>query len=258
VPDQLIAFVNHSTVPEVAAELPAAIQALQQQVTYDFEPHWNAGATLLLVDDTPSGKAGELNAKQVVSTLPPGAWLMTILDDTSQAGILGYHTLDTKKRPIGFVFAKTDVEAGLSWTVTASHELLEMLGDPYANLAVQIKQDGTALAYETADAVEDDSFGYTIGSTLVSDFVLPSWFIARSPGPWDFKGHCTGPLQLLKGGYIGVWVPGKGWTQATADKVRHAPVLGGRFSLRQEGRAWPDQADVPSWVGSGEAEAALA
>jgi hypothetical protein len=258
VPDQLIAFVNHSTVPEVADQLPAAIQALQHQVTYHFEPHWNAGATLLLVDDTPSGKVAGLNANQVVNALPPGAWLMTILDDTSQAGALGYHSLDTKKRPIGFVFAKTDKDFGLSWTVTASHELLEMLGDPYANLAVQIKDDGTALAYETADAVEDDSFGYTIGSTLVSDFVYPSWFIAGSPGPWDYKHHCTGPLQLLKGGYIGVWVPGTGWTQATADSVRHPAVTGGRFSLRKDGRAFPAAADVPDWVGSGEAEATLA
>jgi hypothetical protein len=173
---------------------------------------------------------------------------MSILDDSDQAGALGYHTLDTKKHPLGFVFAKSDQDAGLSWTVTASHELLEMLGDPYANLSVQIRDDGTAVAYETADAVEADNLGYTIGSTLVSDFVLPSWFIAGSPGPWDLKGHCTGPLQLLPGGYIGVWVPGKGWTQATArgDEARH--VAGARFMLRKEGRALPDDAQVPDWV----------
>jgi hypothetical protein len=245
---QIIAFVNHSTLPEVDAQLPAAIQAMQHQVTFHFEPHWNTGATLLLVDETPLGKAGSLDATQLLRTLPPGAWLLSILDDSDQAAALGYHTLDTKRQPTGFIFARTDGDAGLSWTVTASHELLEILVDPYADRMVQIRSDGTALALETADAVEADAFGYTIGTTLVSDFVLPSWFSALSNGPWDFRGHCTAPLELLPGGYIGVWVPGRGWRQATArdDAARH--VGGSRFLLRAHGRGLMPDGLGPEWL----------
>jgi hypothetical protein len=36
--------------------------------------------------------------------------------------------------PLGKVFAGTDKAFGTQWTVTASHELLEMLGDPAINL----------------------------------------------------------------------------------------------------------------------------
>jgi hypothetical protein len=42
--------------------------------------------------------------------------------------------------PIGKVFAASDLKAGTSWTVTASHELLEMLGDPNINLTVFVQK----------------------------------------------------------------------------------------------------------------------
>jgi hypothetical protein len=236
---QLVGIVNHSTVVSSADVMPAAA-ALQLQVIRDFQPHWNAGAALVVLDATPSGPASDLSGPEVVSELPPGAWLLTIADDSDQAGALGYHEIDPSATPIGFVFAKSDQQAGLSWTVTASHELLEMLGDPFANQSVQIANDGTAVAYESADAVEADDLGYEIDGVLVSDFMLPRWFVDGSPGPWDFQGHCTGPLQILPGGYMPVWRPGQGWTQvfASQDTPRH--TAGPRFRLRRDGYALPD------------------
>jgi hypothetical protein len=246
--DPIVAIVNHSTVVS-DREVTAAVHALQLQVSNHFEPHWNAGAALLVVHSTPAGNAGAMRAAKLAQQLPAGAWLLSILDDSDQADALGYHELDAKGIPNGKVFAKTDRENKLSWTVTASHELLEMLGDPYANLCVQVAKDGTALAYETGDAVEDDRFGYKIGKVLVSDFVYPSWFIAGSSGPWDYGGHCTAPLQLLPGGYIGVWKPGKGWTQATAEgDPRHKD--GPRFRMRVDGTGLPAEHHVPSWIES--------
>jgi hypothetical protein len=246
---QLVGIVNHSTVV-TAAEVPPVVQALQTQVTRDFQPHWNAGAALLLVDATPAGPAARLTAPDLVRALPPGAWVLTIADDSDQAGALGYHEIDQSTTPIGFVFAKSDLEDGLSWTVTASHELLEMLGDPFANQAVQIGEDGTAVAYESADAVEDDQFAYDIDGVKVSDFVLPRWFVDKSTGPWDFGGHCTAPFQILDGGYMPVFKPGQGWTQVTAGSARHE--AGPRFRLRRDGfalpqgyRSWPK----PDWLG---------
>ena len=244
----IVAVVNHSTVVS-DTEVAGAVEALQQQVTNHFEPHWNAGASLIVVDSTAAGHALRLRASEVVQQLPAGAWLLAILDDSDQASALGYHELDPKDIPIGRVFARSDMADGLSWTVTASHELLEMLGDPYVNLSVQIRADGTAVAYETADAVEADEFAYTIAGVLVSDFVYPEWFIAGSAGPWDHGEHCTAPLQLLRGGYIGVWTPGKGWSQATAAGApRH--TNGPRFAMRAKGRGLPRPREVPAWAGS--------
>ena len=78
---------------------------------------------------------------------------------------------------MGKVFAKTDLQYNSSWTVTASHELLEMLGDPEINLGVFVQpnaQTGRLYAYENCDACESDNYGYQIGNILVSDFVFPT------------------------------------------------------------------------------------
>jgi hypothetical protein len=214
-----ICVVNQSTILD-EAHVQVAIRALQRQVTYHFEPVWNAGATLWSWPrDSP---------------IPDQAWALIIADDSDQAGALGYHEVSTHSgQPIGFVFAKTDKKYGLSWSVTASHELLEMLGDPRANLGAQV-DDRQWLAYESADAVEADELGYLIEvvgqQVLVSDFVTPEWFDPSSDGPWDYRGHCSAPLQVLPGGYIGVWTPTSGWSQQTNGEPRHRD--GPRFRLR--------------------------
>ena len=109
---------------------------------------------------------------------PAGTWWLVILDDSDQAGALGYHDLTPDGLPIGKIFAASDLKAGDSWSVTASHELLEMLADPNINLTVFVQDadtTGTLYAYEVCDACEDDSFGYKINSNvLVSDFVYPA------------------------------------------------------------------------------------
>src|SRR5882724_10615097 len=106
-----IDFVNESTVvsDEDAAKVVAALQI---QVTEHFAPAWGYGA--------------ELGLLPVGAARTPGAWQVIILDNSDQAGALGYHDLTSDGLPIGKVFAKTDKDNGLSWSVTASHELLEM------------------------------------------------------------------------------------------------------------------------------------
>jgi hypothetical protein len=248
----LVCVVNHSTAV-TDSQVAGAVRALQRQVTYHFEPHWNAGCTILVVKDTPAGDvrpsgvgqdASKTAALEVQASIPQGAWLLVIADDSDQAGALGYHDVDAKTTPIGFVFAKTDIVNDLSWTVTASHELLEMLGDPLANQAVQVGKS-TFLAYEAADAVEADEDGYEItledGEPIfVSDFVFPNWFVPDSPGPWDYRGLLTSALELRPGGYIGVWTAAKGWGQAVAKGgARHD--AGPRFAARRTRRALGDK-----------------
>ena len=65
-----------------------------------------------------------------------GTWWLSILDNTDRAGVLGHHDLTPDGLPVGKSFAGTDKHYGHSWTVTASHELLEMLADPDINLTV--------------------------------------------------------------------------------------------------------------------------
>ena len=86
-------------------EVKGAIPALQHQVSYDFKPYWNEGARLVWV---PSGSSPPSGA---------GAWLLSILDDSDQAGALGYHDITNQGQPLGKVFAGSDTKYGFNWTV---------------------------------------------------------------------------------------------------------------------------------------------
>jgi hypothetical protein len=225
-----VAVINESTVVS-DAEVHAATAALQVQMTRDFASIWGLSVSLAFI---PTG-----------TKAPSNFWWLTILDNSDQAGALGYHDLTTTGLPIGKVFAKTDQQYGLSWTVTASHELLEMAVDPYINLTVfnqTGETKGMLYAYEVGDAVEDDRFGYSINGVLVSDFVTPAWFEGwRRPksARFDFGNHLTAPLQLLNGGYIGAFnvAGGSGWTQLTAEAetIQQRPAIGSRRERRAIG-----------------------
>ncbi len=116
-----VSIINESKLA-APAEVQAAAAALQRQVSEHFAPAWGVDATLSLV------AAG---AKPL-----PGSWWLVILDDSDQAGALGYHDLTDEAMPLGKVFVKTAQDAGVKWTITASHELLELLADPAINLTV--------------------------------------------------------------------------------------------------------------------------
>lgn len=227
-----IAVINESTAVS-DSDVQDLIQALQSQVDTDFAPIWHVGCTLVY------------QAKG--QPTQPGVWQLIILDNSDQAGALGYHETTATGDPLGKVFAGEDLKYGTSWTVTASHELLEMLGDPWINLTAQI-DDQTLYGYEVCDACEDDSFGYNVtlksnGKVIkVSDFVTPEWFqpAMSTNFPFDLKGHCQKPLEILQNGYISVLKLGSssGWSQlngrfsSKAIEARSVPVAGHRRSRR--------------------------
>lgn len=206
-----INIVNESSVLS-DADVATAVAALQKQVSIDFKPHWGQSAKLVIADSVKS-----IN------------WGLVLLDDSDQAGALGYHDLTAGGYPLGKVFAKTDLDYGYNWTITTSHELLEMLADPWIDRTVQVGSS-TFYALEVADACEADMYGYDIDGVAVSDFVFPHWFSGAVHGHCDFKGHISNPHQLLSGGYIGVWTPSTGWTQKFADGAPQSR----RLRLRQK------------------------
>jgi hypothetical protein len=223
-----VAIVNASTVV-TDTDAAAVTTALQSQVNNDFGPIWHISAALTFY---PKG-----------ATVPSTSWQLAILDNSDQAGALGYHDITKSGQPLGKAFAATDKQYGLSWSVTVSHELLEMLADPWINLTVFDQRTNTAgriYAYEVCDACEDDSFGYLIDNVKVSDFVCPTWFEGwrtANSTTFDFKKHITKPFELLKGGYISYFdAHGAGWQQETAAKVpemRFRAPIGSRRERRK-------------------------
>jgi hypothetical protein len=195
-----VAVINESTVLSDEA-VSLAIPALQIQVHNHFAPAWGIDADLAFV---PKG-----------SVLPPGAWWLTILDDSDQAEAVGYHELTPEGRPLGKVFARSAKDAGIPWTVTVSHELLEMLADPNAHLAVFVQPHAYAsflYAYEICDPCEAREYWYTVHTGVhqvqVSDFVFPAWCEPVPTGAtprFDYGGHITAPCQCLPGCHVDVY-----------------------------------------------------
>jgi hypothetical protein len=224
-----VAIVNASTVLS-DREVAAAIPALQTQVSEHLAPVWGMDATIYFI---PHG-----------TSIPSGIWLVSILDDTDQAGRLGYHDLTEDGLPLGKVFAGSDMVNGFNWTVTASHELLEMLIDPDINLTVflqNVASAGTFYAYEICDPCELDQYGYLINGTMVSDFVFPSWFESfRQPGSCQFDAaqHINAPFELLSGGYIHTYdvINGSGWQQLNATVMPQGNIARAPVGSRRERR----------------------
>jgi hypothetical protein len=228
-----VSVINASTVLS-DDKVKAAIPALQTQVHRDFAPAWGIDSDLAF---TPKG-----------GTPPAGSWWLTILDNSDQAGALGYHDVTNEGLPLGKVFAQTDLQNGTEWTVTASHELLEMLADPEINLTVFVQTTATSgvlYAYEVCDTCEADKFGYEINGVTVSDFVYPAWFEAfhkAGSTKFDHCEHLKKPIPaLLPGGYIGAFdvALGVGWNQITADgqlSYHMRPHVGSRRERRRTPR----------------------
>jgi hypothetical protein len=201
--------------------------ALQIQVNRDFSPIWGIQAQLNFIPNH-----GVPN---------PAHWQLVFLDNADVAGALGYHDLTVSGLPIGKVFIRTTELDNSAWSVTASHELLEMLVDPWVDSAVILLNadgSGTAYAYEVGDPCESDNLGYVINDFKMSDFTTPQWFdppTLMTNAKFDFMGHITQPLQILSGGYIGVLdiFGSGGWTQLLGDGSKTTTVpKGSRRELR--------------------------
>ncbi len=197
----VIALTNASTCLK-DEQVEAMIPSLQRQVSRDFYAYWEIDCSLTFL---PKNQA-----------LTPGWWQIVLIDSPDQAGALGYHEMTSNGTPLGKIFAGLDIQSGSSWTVTLSHELLEMLADPWINWCAQ-GSDGTIYALEVCDAVEADALGYEINGVLVSDFVTPSWFESTEADRIDFKKRISQPMEVARGGYVSVLDPATGWTQITAD-----------------------------------------
>ena len=160
---------------------------------------------------------------------PELAWKIVFADKCDEAGDLAYHDFTPDGRPISYIFVVDTKAAGASLTVTATHEIAEMIADPWISENFQVT-DTRFFAKEICDPCQDDAYGYSIkadGSPAikVSDFVLPKWFIPGSTGQFDRSQKIDEPLQILPGGYMSVFTPGRGWRHVGAKQGRRVAVI---------------------------------
>jgi hypothetical protein len=226
-----IALVTEETAGGISAsDLTRVAAALQKQATRDFGPIWGVTATI--------------DAFTRLEDVPMGYWPI-IIGNVCQGGG-GVH-LDDENQPYALVDVTPD------WTVTASHEALEMLADPFGNRLVAgdspdpNRPGRVEFLLEVCDPCETPSLGYTVNGVRVSDFYTPRYFDPsqqpESPGAarFDFMGHIKSPRQVLAGGYLS-WREADGvWYQEQFFDAQPVFVRLGRFDTSFGSlRAWID------------------
>lgn len=184
-------------------EIAIVSAALQKQAMRDGGPIWGVSATV-----DPFAR---------LEDMPPGYWPMIVADNIG-FNAAGIH-LDQDGQPFALITASTDNDV---WSLTASHECLEMLVDPFGNRTVagdspKSGQGRVLFLVEVCDPSEAARFGYSSNGVLVSDFYTPRFFDpVTSCVRYSFTDALKKPRDILRGGYLSWLEPVSGeWWQKT-------------------------------------------
>jgi hypothetical protein len=206
----IISVVNFATDSISDLDLQVAIRSVNRQIAYDFAPYWSLSAQLRL-----EGCSGTKPSKQSPVDMRGDA-VIYLYDHATVKDALGYHDQNHRGVPYGFVFPSISKDAGENWTVTLSHEALELIADPEANLYVRgphpTEPHNVFYWYEMCDPVQAET--YTIDSVEVSNFVLPLYFTSSEErgGRNDFlnqahQGKTLRSFGVNPGAYVGYFDP---------------------------------------------------
>lgn len=163
---------------------------------------------------------------------PKGAWNIELLDSSDVEGALGYHEDlahiskagnsgihstrgTTGETPLSKVFVKTSKSDGIDPAEVASHELLEMLVDPYVVKESEVRKvlhEHQYYIVEVGDPVQ--GCGYDIGApekrhcgVTVADFALPAWFALPQVDhatQRSFRSSVKDAFEIAPQGYMSV------------------------------------------------------
>ena len=187
-----VALVSETTSITLSA-LSMVSAAIQKQVSRDLAPIWSIEATV--------------DAFDKLEDVPLGYWQVIIKDNIGYDAA-GIHLNSDNGQPFALVQYTDD------WSLTTSHEALEMLVDPSGNRTVATNspkpdQGRVLVLVEVSDPSEAAEFGYSVNGVLVSDFYTPNFFDpVTAPGVrYSYTGAIKAPRQVLNGGYISWWDP---------------------------------------------------
>jgi hypothetical protein len=202
-----VVCVNKSTL-DLGVDFDKLVPALQNFLDELFVPVWGTPAKLVKSEDP-----------------KPGCWHLVFLDDAEQKGTSSFHDITFSGMPIAKVFVRSAKKSGEVISVTACHELLEMLVDPSAALWTDGPR-GTVWAYEVCDVVEDTKIDFN--GIQMSDFVYPAYFDVfrlkkgAQPAQYDYLKKVKRPFQILAGGYSDIHKNGKVETKwGSPEKKKH-------------------------------------
>ena len=213
----IISLINHSEVI-TDEQVQQVIRAINRQLKEDFEPYWSFSATLRL-----EGPIGQRPSLSKFSDMRGDA-VLYLVDGVNSLGATGWHLANYGDIPYGIVFLGLCAKIKEAWSITLSHEALELVGDPMCNLLVQgndplDRRRRVFHLFEMCDAVQAES--YSIEGVALSNFVLPSYFsLGEQPGRRNdflgrsYKGKTLESFGMNPGGYLNILDPKAGnWEQ---------------------------------------------
>jgi hypothetical protein len=139
-----------------------------------------------------------------------------IQDAPDVSGLIGYHS-QKAGNPYGKVFVNpilnnggailynNDTPNGVTVAQCLSHEIFEMIIDPYCISWWAMPNGKTLVAGEVSDPVQGNIVKLDIGSTTIgfSDWVLPKWTDTQAKvGPFNYLNTLTAPYTMSKNGYM--------------------------------------------------------
>ncbi len=110
-----------------ASEFQQAIDAANHQLLHHFTPEWSIAATVRgLASDIGKDKAPIEGNNDIIIYFGDSSQDPT----TGVDNALGYHYFNHASVPYGFVYLDICEQAHESWSVTLTHEIMELLVDP--------------------------------------------------------------------------------------------------------------------------------
>lgn len=184
------------------SDFQTVISAIGEQVTRDFHPEWDITATLSGITTSLQGKVHIQGKHNAIIYFGDSYQDPT----TGVEGALGYHSVNHADIPYGFVYLDITDEYGEKWSVTLSHEVLELLADPDAAETVvgPAPKGASGQVYydlEVCDPTQGDS--YKIGAVDVSNFVGRDYFaLTGGTGDTNYLKLPLNAFGVRPGGYF--------------------------------------------------------
>jgi hypothetical protein len=241
----LVPLTDHVAIVSLTSDVSTrsllqAAAAVQKQITRDFTPYWGLRATVDAFEDLSSvpsdyrlvvlfGDADELAGRLEFAIGEQQA--ARLIDDFERDRLSGLHLNTFTREPFALVSAAD------AWSVALSHEVLEMIADPFGNhliAAAHPRDQRQRVKYLVEICDPCQAMWYPVNGVPVSDFYTPRYFdpVQVDRSRYSFTGALELPLQILEGGFLswidpsdsGLYQIGAGDTEATllADLVQLA------------------------------------
>ncbi|HWU86619.1 MAG TPA: hypothetical protein VN253_05065 [Kofleriaceae bacterium] len=177
-------------------EVMEAVRVVNRQVMEDVRPRWQLSAQLFFSSASGGAPAPDLLVDDAA----------IFVCDTPEGQNIGFHQANALDIPYGFVFTELAHQLGQPWTITLSHEVIEMIVDPQVNQLVVGPHPteptrSVPFLKEVCDPVQADS--YVIDGTAVANFVTPAYYaVGSSPRSTNQCARDLAPFGVLHGGYV--------------------------------------------------------